>query len=151
MRRFYIIGFLILLVFDTMAQVAFKLGAMSTAPAACDIAWLLRVVTEKWVYVALVGYLGAFVTYMTLLKHAPIGPAFAVSHLELVIVLIVSVLFLNEHLNAVQVVGSLLICAGIVVFAIGKRDEEKQEEQLEKKVRQSEDSKEDARIQSDVV
>ncbi len=148
MRRFYIIGFLILLVFDTMAQVSFKLGAMNTAPAACDIAWLTRVITEKWVYVALVGYLGAFVTYMTLLKHAPIGPAFAVSHLELVIVLIVSVLFLNEHLTAVQVVGSLLICAGIVVFAIGKRDEEKQDEEHR---RQSEDQKEDARIQSDVV
>lgn len=146
MRRFYIIGFLILLAFDTMAQVAFKLGATNTAPAAADLAWLLRIVTEKWVYVALIGYLGAFVTYMTLLKHAPIGPAFAVSHLELVIVLIVSVLFLNEHLNAVQVVGSLLIIAGIVVFAIGKTDEEKLvENQITKEKAEKE------RVQSDVV
>ncbi len=148
MRRFYIIGFLILLVFDTMAQVSFKLGATNTAPAACDIAWLMRVVNEKWVYLALVGYLGAFVTYMTLLKHAPIGPAFAVSHLELVIVLIVSVLFLHEHLNAVQVVGSLLICAGIVVFAIGKNDEEKKES---RQCDLPEEKKDDARVQSDVV
>ncbi|MGL1297096.1 DMT family transporter, partial [Vibrio parahaemolyticus] len=65
----------------------------------------------------LVGYLGAFVTWMTLLKHAPIGPAFAASHLEIVSVMIISVIFMDEKLHVLQVVGSLLILGGIFVLA----------------------------------
>ena len=72
---------------------------------------------EQWIYLSIFGYLGAFITWMTLLKHAPIGPAFAASHLEIVSVLIFSVVFLDEKLNVVQVIGSLLILGGIFVLA----------------------------------
>jgi len=120
MRKFYLFGFLILLAFDTFAQVGFKLGAMHTAPAALNLSWFQRLSCESWIYAAVAGYLGSFVTYMTLLKHAPIGPAFAASHLEVVLVLIVSVLFLGETLSIIQIIGSLLIVGGIALLAVGK-------------------------------
>lgn len=122
MRRFYLTWFLVLLAFDTLTQVGFKLAAINTAPAALDFSWLGRVLVEKWVYAAVFGYLGAFVTYMTILKHAPIGPAFAATHMEIVSVLMVSVLFLGEELSVQQLLGGGFIAAGIGILAFGKEN-----------------------------
>ena len=63
------------------------------------------------------GYVGAFITWMTLLKHAPIGPAFAASHLEVVTVLIISVAFFGEQLSLIQIVGGASIVLGIVCLS----------------------------------
>jgi perosamine synthetase len=101
------------MVFDTATQIGFKFSAMEAAPADFDLGWLERLIVEKWIYVAILGYLGAFVTWMTLLRHAPVGPAFAASHLEIVSVLFFSVIFLGETLTGGQVLGSLLIVCGI--------------------------------------
>ncbi len=119
MRRFYLIGFLVLVCFDTLAQVSFKLGANAAAPAAFDPAWLQRVMSEPWIYIALACYLGTFFTWMTLLVHAPIGPAYAASHLEVVVVLVLSGVLFNEPIAAPQIAGCALIVAGIVCLAIG--------------------------------
>lgn len=101
------------MVFDTATQIGFKFSAMEAAPADFDLGWLERLIVEKWIYVAILGYLGAFLTWMTLLRHAPVGPAFAASHLEIVSVLLFSVLFLGETLSRGQILGSLLILSGI--------------------------------------
>lgn len=116
LRRFYLLGFLVLLVCDTTGQVGFKLAAESAGEAQLEAAWLARVLGTGWIYLAVGAYVGAFFTWMTLLEHAPIGPAFAASHLEIVSVLAVSVVFLGESLSLAQVAGSLLILAGIVVL-----------------------------------
>ncbi len=113
MRRFFLAGLILLMVFDTATQIGFKFSAMEAAPADFDLGWLERLIVEKWIYVAILGYLGAFLTWMTLLRHAPVGPAFAASHLEIVSVLFFSVLFLGETLSRGQILGSLLILSGI--------------------------------------
>lgn len=115
--RFYLVGFLVLMAFDTLSQLCFKLAAIQAEPFAGDLAWLLRVAATPWVYGAIAGYLGAFVTYMTLLKHAPVGPAFAASHLNVVSVLLFSAWLLHERLSLVQVGGAALIVLGILVLA----------------------------------
>lgn len=115
--RFYLIGFLLLMAFDTLAQVSFKLAANHAMPLAFGAAWMLRVFTAPWIYGAIVGYVGAFFSWMTLLKRAPIGPAFAASHLEVVSVLAISVLYFDERLSWQQLLGSVLIVAGIVCLA----------------------------------
>ena len=118
MRRFYVVGFLVLLSFDTIAQIGFKLAAMSAAPPEFGIDWLGRIATERWIYVAVAGYLGAFVTWMSLLRYAPVGPAFATSHLDIVSVLLVSVTLLGERLSKVQALGAALILTGIAILAV---------------------------------
>jgi drug/metabolite transporter (DMT)-like permease len=123
MRRFYVIGFLVLLAFDTLAQIGFKLAAVAAAPPELEIAWLGRIATERWIYLAVLGYLGAFVTWMTLLRYAPIGPAFAATHLDIVTVLVVSVMWLGETLSPPQVVGAVLILTGIAILAATKGEE----------------------------
>ena len=120
MRRFYAFGFMMLLSFDTLAQLGFKLAAVAAAPPELDAAWIARIATSHWIYLAIVGYLGAFGTWMTLLRYAPVGPAFATSHLDIVSVLFVSFLFLGESLTAPQICGATLILTGIGLLATAK-------------------------------
>jgi drug/metabolite transporter (DMT)-like permease len=121
-RDFYIIGFSALMLFDTLTQVSFKLSSSHAGIFIPELSWLLTVFMNPWVYGAVVGYLGAFVAWMTLLKHAPVGPSFAASHLDVVTVLIISVMYLGEKLTAVQVLGALFIIAGIVCLSLSKEN-----------------------------
>lgn len=117
MRRFYFFGFLALVIFDTLAQLNLKLAADHAIPLEFSTTWLLRVFGKPWVYGALIGYMGAFFTWMTLLKRAPVGPAFAASHLEIVSVTILSVWLFNERISLHQIVGALAIISGILCLA----------------------------------
>ncbi len=121
MRQFLIIGFIILLAFDTLSQVSFKLAGADTHPSV-DLAWIMRVALDKWTYGAILGYVGAFVTWMSLLKHAPVGPAFAATHLHVVTVAVISFFLFGERFSLMQIIGSVFIIAGIFVLALGKTD-----------------------------
>lgn len=122
MRRFYLFGFLLLMAFDTLAQLSFKLAGNHALPVAADLDWVLRVFSHPWIYAALAGYLGAFFTWMSLLRHAPIGPAFAASHLEMVSVMLISVWLLHEPLTVARIVGALAIVAGIVCLGAAETE-----------------------------
>lgn len=124
MRAFYVTGFLCLMAFDTLAQLCFKIAGMHALPVVADSAWLWRIFSHPWVYGSVVGYLGAFFTWMTLLKRAPIGPAFAASHLEVVSVLLVSHWLLGETITWGRTLGALTIVAGIICLAFSERDDD---------------------------
>ncbi|KZC22374.1 hypothetical protein RHOFW104R3_17655, partial [Rhodanobacter denitrificans] len=123
MRRFYLFGFLLLMGFDSLAQISFKYAGTQALPVEVNVAWLLRVFGQPWVYGAIVGYVGAFFTWMALLKHAPIGPAFAASHLEVVSVMLLSVWLFDEQLTLVRVAGASAIIAGIVCLGFAANSE----------------------------
>ncbi len=118
--RFYVLGFGALMLFDTWTQISFKLASHQTGEFTMTLEWLKAAVFSPWIYGAIAGYLGAFVTWMTLLKRAPVGPAFAASHLEVVTVLIVSVLYFGEHLAPLQIIGGLCIVLGIVFLSLSE-------------------------------
>ncbi len=119
-KRFYLIGFAALMLFDTLTQVFFKLATQHAGPFEPNTAWLLGIVHNGWIFGAMLGYLFAFFTWMTLLKHAPVGPAFAASHLEVVTVLLVSVAYFGERLTLIQVLGGLCIVLGIVFLSFSE-------------------------------
>ena len=108
--RFYVVGFAVLAAIDTTTQVSLKLAA-----AHAERLW--SAAFSPWTYVAIAGYLGAFAMWMTLLEHAPVGPAFAVSHLDVVTVLAVSVPLFGEQLAPSQLAGAVSIVAGILVLS----------------------------------
>lgn len=122
MRRFYLVGFLVLVAFDTFAQICFKFTANHAFPPEANLAWLARVLSSPWVYCAIACYLGAFFTWMTLLEHAPIGPAFAASHIEVVSVMALSVALFGEKIGTPQFIGAALVIAGIVCLAFSETD-----------------------------
>lgn len=117
MRVYYALGFLALACLDTVGHVAFKLTAIHATPAAADIGWILRVLGVHWVYVAIAAYLGTFVLWTTLLKHVPVGPAFAVTHLDAVLVMLVSVTWFGETFTRLQVAGAILVLSGVALLA----------------------------------
>ncbi|MGO4504717.1 MULTISPECIES: DMT family transporter [unclassified Dyella] len=120
LARFYAIGFTILVLFDTLVQLSFKYAGDHAFPPEANWAWILRVFGHPWIYVAVIGYVGNFFTWMTLLKHAPIGPAFAVTHLEVVSVMLFSVWLFHEPLTASRIIGAVAIVAGIICLAFAE-------------------------------
>lgn len=120
MRRFYLVGFTLLLAFDTFSQLCFKWAGLASGAATFDGPWLWRVFSTPWIYGSVFCYVGAFFTWITLLTRAPVGPAFAASHLEVVSVLLLSALLFHEQLSAVQWLGSVAIVAGIICLALGE-------------------------------
>jgi drug/metabolite transporter (DMT)-like permease len=121
---FYLVGFLLLMGFDSVGAISFKYAGMHALPVEANIAWLLRLFGQPWVYGAVVGYVGAFFTWMTLLKHAPIGPAFAASHLEVVSVMLLSIWLFDEHLTLPRALGAIAIVAGIVCLGLAESREQ---------------------------
>ena len=119
-RYFYLIGFGALMLFDTLTQVSFKLASSHAGGFIPKIEWLLVVFHNPWIYVAAIGYIGSFIAWMTLLKRAPVGPAFAASHLAIVFVLVISVTYFGEHLTVMQAVGALSIILGIVFLSLSE-------------------------------
>ena len=117
---FYILGFGALMLFDTLTQFSFKLASNHAGEFVPRLDWLVQVFSKPWVYGAVLGYLGAFVAWMTLLKHAPVGPAFAASHMEIVFVLILSAMFFGEKLKAMQIAGAVCIVLGIVCLSLSE-------------------------------
>jgi drug/metabolite transporter (DMT)-like permease len=115
--RFYVTGFAILALFDTLTQVSFKLASLRTGEFVLRFAWLKSAAMSPWIYVAIGGYLGAFFTWMALLEHAPVGPAFAASHIDVVTVLLVSMPLFGERLTKAQIAGAACIIAGIILLS----------------------------------
>jgi drug/metabolite transporter (DMT)-like permease len=118
--RFYAIGFSALVLFDTWTQISFKLASRQTGEFMPTLHWLRMAAVSPWILGAVAGYIGAFITWMTLLKHAPVGPAFAASHLEVVVVLVLSVWLFGERLGASKIVGAVCIIAGIILLSLSE-------------------------------
>ena len=116
-KTFYVFGFIALILFDTFSQICFKMAAIQAEPFLIEVEWLIRVLQTVWVYGAIIGYLGAFIIWMTLLRHAPVGPAFAASHLEVVGVMVISAPLFGEALSISQILGAMLVVAGVVCLA----------------------------------
>ena len=123
MKKFYFFGFLVLMCCDTLAQCGIKLASLHAGEMSPHVQWVFDMIHQRWLWFAFVGYIGAFFTWMTLLKHAPVGPAFAASHIEIVSVLFVSVMWLGEKLSIAQAAGCLLILGGIALLGIEETKE----------------------------
>jgi len=122
--RFYMIGFSALMLCDTLTQMSFKLASNHGGDFVMQLDWFLSIFSQPWIYGAVLGYLGSFVAWMTLLKHAPVGPAFAASHLEVVLVLVLSAIYFGDRLAPMQIFGALLIVIGIVCLSFSEAEQE---------------------------
>lgn len=124
MKRRIVAGFFLLMCFDTMAQISFKLAGAHALPVQPNLAWLIRVFGHIWIYGAVLGYCGAFVCWMSVLRRAPIGPSFAASHLEVVSVMLASYWLFDEPLTIARLGGAVAIIAGIVCLAMAERKDQ---------------------------
>lgn len=117
MKQSILLGFALLLAIDTASQVLVKLAGERITAFEPNSAWLLRAVSEPLVYLVVLLYAAAFAVYITLLKQAPVGPAYAAAHGHIVTVLIISILFFGERLSALQALGGVAIMSGVLLLA----------------------------------
>ncbi len=123
-RRGLLFGFLLLLAFNTAAQLWLKTASTGALPLQASAAWVSRLLHQRALWLAIACFIGGFLAWMALLRHAPIGPAFAVSNLDIVSVLVASHWLFSETIDAWQVLGAALIVAGVgcLAFAAGRRE-----------------------------
>ena len=117
MRLKIIIGFLLLIAIDTYVQIGFKFAGNNIGEPTLDAAWITRVLAEPLLLTVLAGSGAAFVVYMTILKYAPVGPAYAASHMEIVTVTIFSWAYLGDAISLVQAIGCCAIVGGVLILA----------------------------------
>lgn len=116
-KSFYVIGFTVLMCFDTLTQISIKYASVVALPMEFNFPWFARIMGSVWIYTALAGYVGSFITWMTLLRHAPVGPSFAASHLEIISVTLLSIWLFNEPMTLYKGIGGILILLGILCLA----------------------------------
>jgi drug/metabolite transporter (DMT)-like permease len=117
-RRALLAGFLLLVVFNSAAQLALKSASTGALPLQFGVAWLSRLLHQRALYGAVLGFVSGFLVWMALLRHAPIGPAFAASNLDIVTVLVASHWLLAERVGGWQIVGAGFIVAGVGCLAV---------------------------------
>jgi multidrug transporter EmrE-like cation transporter len=116
-NRYILLGFLLLMSIDTASQVCIKLAGNRIGPFEFDATWLARATAEPLIYLVLLSFGCSFVVYITLLKYAPVGPAYAAAHSHIVGVLMVSILVFGERLSLMQALGATAIMAGVTILA----------------------------------
>ena len=123
MRTGLLLGFLLLLGLDTASQITMKLAADRLSGIDGLAAWLQGVTREPLIYLIAGMYTASFLTYVTLLKQAAVGPAYAAAHGHIVTVTLISVAFLGERLTLLQAIGAVAIVAGVALLAVTERPE----------------------------
>lgn len=123
MRTGLLLGFLLLLTLDTASQITMKLAADRLAGIDGLTAWLQGVTREPLIYLIAGMYTASFLTYVTLLKQAAVGPAYAAAHGHIVTVTLISVAVLGERLTLVQGIGAAAIVAGVALLALTEKPE----------------------------
>ncbi len=106
----------VLLVFETVCQISLKLAGRATGEFDFSIAAFRHALGTPWLYVAIVCYVGAFLAWMTILRQSTLSAAFTTSALVFVAVMISSWLVFGEYIGALQLVGSGVIVAGILML-----------------------------------
>jgi hypothetical protein len=122
--QFYILGFSVLMLCGTLTQISFKLASNYGGDFVMQLEWFLSIFSHPWINGSVLGYIGSFIDWMTLLKHAPVGPAYAASHLEVVLVLIVSAVYFGDRLAPMQIVGATLIVLGIISLSFSEAEQD---------------------------
>ncbi len=101
---------------DTLAQLGFKLTAVRLPHEIFGAAWWRAAFASVELWAATSALALAFLCWLEILKHSPIGIGFAATSITLVTVAIASWLWLGERLDFTQGLGGLLIIGGIFLL-----------------------------------
>ncbi|MEP6484327.1 MAG: hypothetical protein ABJB01_07750 [Rudaea sp.] len=114
------LAWLLLVIFETASQISLKTAGMATGAFDFSIAAFLRAAGSIWLWIAIGCYLGAFLSWMTILRKSTLSAAFATSAIVFVAVMFSSWLVFGEHVGAMQLAGSAIIV--IAILFLGRDD-----------------------------
>jgi drug/metabolite transporter (DMT)-like permease len=119
-HRDTLFAWLLLLVFETISQLALKIGGEALAHVPFGLAWLSKAAGNPWVIVGVFGYLGSFCAWMVILNRVPLSFGFPLTAVVMLVVAIASRYVFDEELTPWRVAGIGLIVAGVVVMRDGE-------------------------------
>jgi drug/metabolite transporter (DMT)-like permease len=111
------LAWLLLLTCETICQISLKMAGMATGPFDFSPTAFVRALSTPWLWVAIACYVGAFLSWLTILRRSTLSAAFATSAIVFVAVMCSSWLVFGERVGMLQLVGSSIILIGI--FMIG--------------------------------
>jgi drug/metabolite transporter (DMT)-like permease len=106
----------LLVAFETLAQVAMRLGGETLADVPPGLGWIAAALADPWLLLGLVGYVGSFLAWMVILDRLPLSLGFPLTSIVVVAVTAASVLVLGETLTLLHAAGIALIVLGIVLM-----------------------------------
>jgi multidrug transporter EmrE-like cation transporter len=87
--------------------------------ATAKVSFLLRLLLNPWVFSSLIAAFLAFLCWIAALTKFELSFAYPFMSLAFVVVLVLSVLLLNESITGPKIVGMMLIVAGIIIGSRG--------------------------------
>ncbi len=118
MDKYFFIGATLAL--TVYAQVMMKWRALALAPTTGGgrIAYLISMYTDPWVLSVFACAVGASVSWALAIERMPLTMAYPFMALTFALVPLASVVLLRESLSPFQILGSVLIVAGIALSAV---------------------------------
>ena len=115
------LAWLLLLGFETVCQISLKKAGLDVGAFDFSRAAFARALAEPWLWSAIGCYVGAFLSWITILRKSTLSAAFAASTIVFVAVMAASWAVFGEHVGVLQLLGSSIILAGIVMFSTDER------------------------------
>ena len=100
-------------------QVAAKVSANQLVDARFDLGWAMTAIRMPSVQLLIVLEIASFAAWMTVLALLPLSAAFPLSAVSYVLIIAASVIVFHEPLNWLQLVGGLMILAGVWMIGRG--------------------------------
>ena len=110
------IAWLLLLGFETLCQISLKKAGLAVGAFDFSGAALLRALAQPWLWSAIGCYVGAFLSWITILRRSTLSAAFATSAIVFVAVMTASWIVFGEYVGVMQIAGALIILAGILLL-----------------------------------
>jgi drug/metabolite transporter (DMT)-like permease len=102
----------------TTSELLLKRGATATAQIPLETGWLgIGALASGWVWLGILTYLLAFLSWLQVLRFLPVNIAFALMSVVQVLVPLGAWVFLHEAIAPARWCGILLVLGGIAVIA----------------------------------
>lgn len=107
------VGLALAIALDTAVQLLWK-SAVADVPPALSLPFTIEAMFEQPMFIV-VGVLMVFqlINWLKVLNHADLSYAKPITSLSYVTVCVLSVVILGEHIHPVQIVGILVVIAGV--------------------------------------
>lgn len=110
------LAWLLLLGFETVCQISLKKAGLDVGVFDFSRHAFVRALSQPWLWSAIGCYIGAFLSWITILRKSTLSAAFATSAIVFVAVMAASWMVFGEHVGTMQIAGSLIILAGILML-----------------------------------
>ena len=110
------LAWLLLLGFETGCQMSLKKAGLDVGAFDFSRTAFARALAEPWLWSAIGCYIGAFLSWITILRKSTLSAAFTTSAVVFVAVMAASWVVFGEHVGVLQIAGSSIILVGVLML-----------------------------------